>query len=491
MKFKRTLAALLALLMTGSALASCSDNGNSAAETTQAQAQETTAPVETTTAKLTPDIPALDFKGAEFLILTSGETDTNGVDWVTYDVYAEEENGDPINDAVYARNMFIAETYNAIIKEKKSETSTLADSQKVILAGEHVYDAVISNLGSCSTLAQSGQTLNLYDIPHIDLEQPWWDGNLVKNLSIANKVYFATGDITVIDNDAIWVLMFNKDMYNDYGFDSIYELVENDKWVIDKFIETAHAAKSDLNGDGKMALDDDRFGLTTSAWTVMSVLYGSGISITTKNKDDIPEFAFDLDRATAVGDKLGALMASDTTFLSGGDITPAMIRTLFEEGRALFYGEVLQCMQRMRSSDTDFGLVPWPKFTETQENFGTVCIATAAKAVTVPITQPDTEMTGAVLEAMAAESMYVLTPVYYEVALKEKYMRDSESVRMLDLILENVRVDVGFTYNWNSIVGSIYNSIKVNDGQLVSVVESIKPSFEASMKAAIDKYLEN
>ena len=108
MNIKRTLAALLALLMTTAALASCSDSGNAPAETTAADT--TTAAVETTTAEIMPDLPDKDFGGRDFMFLTSGSADTNGVDWESYDFYAEAENGDVINDAVYERNMYISET---------------------------------------------------------------------------------------------------------------------------------------------------------------------------------------------------------------------------------------------------------------------------------------------------------------------------------------------------------------------------------------------
>ena len=64
----------------------------------------------------------------------------------------------------------------------------------------------------------------------------------------------------------------------------------------------------------------------------------------------------------------------------------------------------------------------------------------------VPMTTSDPERTGIVLEAMAAESMYTVTPAYYDVALKGKYARDEESLDMLDIILESRCYDLGWFY---------------------------------------------
>ena len=52
------------------------------------------------------------------------------------------------------------------------------------------------------------------------------------------------------------------------------------------------------------------------------------------------------------------------------------------------------------------------------------------------------------VEALAAESMYTLTPAYYDIALERKYMRDEESREMLDIILSSRIVDLDIIFNW-------------------------------------------
>ena len=103
-------AVLLALPMTG-----CSESKTNADEETAASvvtpaASDETVPVEEEEpAEILPDIPELDFNGEDFTFLTNGASDDCGSDWITYDVTAEELNGEVINDAVYERNEGLVE----------------------------------------------------------------------------------------------------------------------------------------------------------------------------------------------------------------------------------------------------------------------------------------------------------------------------------------------------------------------------------------------
>ena len=108
---KKLLLVLITLSMLLPSLASCSekpvdettaDTAASAAESDVSTISETE--TEADSEELLPDIPKLNFEGRTFTILTSGLNDTNGKDWITYDVYAESINGEPINDAVFERN---------------------------------------------------------------------------------------------------------------------------------------------------------------------------------------------------------------------------------------------------------------------------------------------------------------------------------------------------------------------------------------------------
>jgi hypothetical protein len=66
------------------------------------------------------------------------------------------------------------------------------------------------------------------------------------------------------------------------------------------------------------------------------------------------------------------------------------------------------------------------------------------------------------LEAMSAEGYKKIIPGYYEVALKQKFTYDDESVQILELINKVRILDFAFVYcnNFNGIVNELLNPTK-------------------------------
>ncbi|MBR4961663.1 MAG: hypothetical protein IKY52_12275, partial [Clostridia bacterium] len=340
-------------------------------------------------------------------------------------------------------------------------------------------------------LAQAGYTMSMYDLPYIDLTKPWWDQGCTEDLTLMGNIYFATGDITVIDNDATWVLMFNKQLYEDNGFDNIYERVLDNNWYYDDMLEMMSAAALDVNGDGKMLHADDIFGFATSDDSGQGLFYASGEKLVYKDGDGMPYLCTNAERMSGVVELAGKLMSDKKVTINTSVVgTSDGLRQLFEEGRALFFGEVMQCIIRMRESETAFGLIPWPKYDEDQENYHHFVHGTAGKVVTVTVSVKDQEMSGAIVEAMAAKSMYTLTPAYYDVAITRKYMRDEESIEMLDIILQDRRYDLGYIYNWGNLYSNIRTIIVGGKDTFASTWEKGEKSFNTAMEKTLQKYEE-
>ena len=486
---KHTLVTLfLALVTLLPTLISCASGGGT--ETTSASNTDTTATTtaqETEETELMPDIPDLDFGGEEFMFLTSDENDDNGSDWMTYDVWVENTTGDVINDAVFERNLYLEDTYNIKMAEFQGVTDTLA--KKDVSAGTGEYDAVMTNIVDAAAMAQEGYTISMYDLPYIDLTKPWWDQGCSKDLELYGEIYFATGDITVIDNDATWVLMFNKQIYEDNGFDNIYDRVKEYDWFYDDMLEMMSAAALDVNGDGKMAHADDIFGFATSDDSGQGLFYASGEKLVYRDADGSPYLCTAPERMSGVVEKAGQMMSDKSiTVLTSVVGTSDGLRHLFEEGRALFFGEVMQCITRMRESETDFGLVPWPRYDESQENYCHFVHGTAGKVVTVTSAVQNQEMSGAIVEAMAAKSKYTLTPAYYDVAITRKSMRDEESIEMLDIILQDRRYDLGYIYNWGNMYSNIRSIIIGGKDTFASTWEKGAAAFDTAMEKTMAKY---
>lgn len=483
------LAAIMMLQFT--ACAESENSAEDAAENTAQQTQTTDEVVveEEEEVELQPDIPELDFGGNTFTWLTSGSVDDNGVDWVTYDVWVEELTGDVINDAVFDRNIWLEDKYNVKMAENKTNSTTYGDIQIAAKAGSAGFNAAFTGFARVASLCQSGYLYNMYDLPYIDLSKPWWDQRAIEDLTIYGDVYGATGDITVIDNDATWVLMFNKQMILDYNLDDPYTLVREDTWSYDKFYEMISVPAADLNGDGKLTPQNDQYGFITTGDSCQGLFYASGEKISKRDDDGIPALVENIDRLTAVVEKAGMIMRSED-YIYVNDWTSYgtdNIRFAFQEGRGLFYGEVMQCITRMRESDTDFGLVPWPKFDESQSGYYNFVHSTAGKMVCIPVCEQNTEMAGAIVEATAAKSKYTLTVAYYDVALTYKYMRDQESTEMLDIILESRCFDPAYIYDWGGLYSTVRGIIYNGGEGLSSKWNSMTKVYNKSANKTLDK----
>ena len=113
----RITAALLTSILLLSALISCGEKtGPIISESTSGTGETTAAAAET---ELAPDLPDKNYDGGVINFLVRSEK-FNWY-WCSKEIYAEKENGEVINDAVFARNIQIEDKYNCRITEYRSD----------------------------------------------------------------------------------------------------------------------------------------------------------------------------------------------------------------------------------------------------------------------------------------------------------------------------------------------------------------------------------
>ena len=75
---------------------------------------------------------------------------------------------------------------------------------------------------------------------------------------------------------------------------------------------------------------------------------------------------------------------------------------MFCDGKALFTDSSCFQISLTRDAATDFGIIPYPKYDETQDKY--YSRIEGCELFGVPLTNTDPEMTAVILEAMACES---------------------------------------------------------------------------------------
>ena len=132
----------------------------------------------------------------------------------------------------------------------------------------------------------------------------------------------------------------------------------------------------------------------------------------------------------------------------------------------------------MRDLKFDWGVIPYPKYDESQEKYHTRA-SSGMEVFQIPVTSSGREDVGAVLEALSSEGYKSLTPAYYETALKVKYTNGDKTSEMLDLIKDSASIE--FALVFASAVGAPTDQFKnavgnsSNKGGWASTVASLKP----------------
>lgn len=485
----RILAAMLVLLSVGGTLASCGGSTTDPAETRDVNTSATEAVTEADPAAVY-GLVSEDFGGAEFNFFVTGSNADCGAAWESFDIFAESVTGDIVVDAVFERNAWVEDTYNVKITEYKPTTDTAADAMRnAVAAGDTAGDALVESFERLCSLAMNGTLLDMAAISDLKLDSKWWDQGAIDGVSIGGHVYMATGDLLIVDNDATWVLMFNKEMAKELDYD-FYTMIDENRWLFEDFFTVARDTSMDLNGDGKMKIDDDRYGLVTAYNTPEALITAAGLTLSTKDANDIPVMETDLEKLSAVIATAGEFYA-DKNVVYGSDYQKAA--DAFVGGRGMFYGEVLQCVTRMRESKTDFGMIPWPKYEAAQENYYSFIIPAAGHAVALPATLTDTHMAAVLLDAMSAKSMDTLTVAYYDKALTQKYMRDEISIRMLDMILGSRIFDQShfYMYGWGDMYSKMAGNLQNGRDLTASTWEKNIAKAQAELEATIAAFEEN
>ena len=165
---------------------------------------------------------------------------------------------------------------------------------------------------------------------------------------------------------------------------------------------------------------------------------------------------------------IGALEKMEALFFSGNDsalmVSSGDLQKIFQEDRALIFAHDLRTSAKLRDMETDYGIVPYPKYDAQQEKY----YSTATDIFSLmlfPSTVSDLDFVGCVTEAMCAVSSAKVIPAYYDIALKDKYNRDVQSAEMLDIIRDSLIFDVGYLNSFAlSTAGHLFGQL-VREGR--------------------------
>ena len=483
---------VLALLLAGSAFASCgktngdtvktdNTNGNSGETKTDGEVGDEVKETDSETFDLPEDV-RFDGETFNLYIAHSG---------AKRDYIAQEETGALINDAVYARNEmtkdrlgidlnFVVSTLTTSGADQNTEKEKISS---LILAGDTTYDAYINVQHSgMPGLINEGMFIDWHELPYINFDKAWWYSNVERDICFGGKVFCMTGDYNLRSFSNTECLAFNKTMLDELELDYPYQFVFDGTWTHDKFVEYINAATKDLNGDGLIDADNDRYGYGGWGWESLPAAYaGYGGETLKKDDNNMPVLNIYSVQQNNVIDKLievfnmPGVLCEYTTW--GVD------DKMFEEGRLLFNDSFLESIPGMRNFEDEIGFIPYPKLNEEQTDYySRTANISCLTYIPVTLTEDRYGLVGATLETMAYFSHTEVLPKYFDTLLTVQSTRDVESEQMIPIIKNSARfMDQAIGFSFSDMVKSGQNT-------LASYWASNKTSFEEKLATLTKTY---
>lgn len=483
---KRTISLILFSAILSGTLAGCGSETVIDSETTD----------ETTTAEVTTeagyDYPDVDYSGYEFRILN---IDGFYNCYVKTDV--SEQTGETVDDAVYRRNRKVEEKLGIKISEI-AETFTSWDDrmkpgtrlQQAVMSDDDEFDCAYVSMSANAGIITGGYVLDLKTVPELNLDEEWWDTELNSELELDGKLFCATSPLQLTSLDLSWVLLFNKKMLDNNKLEMPYNLVRDGKWTMDRMNEYVSAI-ANLNGDDSFAFKEDGkavYGIAAHNTSTYLFLLAGDNKLVGNDKSGKLVFFGGNEKLYGTVEKAAKLLNTDNgnAIFGDNDFDPGSYYYMFSNERAAFVTTELKGTQVMRPFDIEFGILPTPKYDESQENYVTYASENVFR-LCIPANAKDQSRTGTILDALSYESKYEVLPLYYNQTICQKGLRDDDSIEMLSYISDARMTEVGLIFGiTTSLVNNLKTAIKNGGENAASIVASGKDKIESGITDLLD-----
>lgn len=364
----------------------------------------------------------------------------------------EDKVGDNVvNKAIFSRWQTVEERLNVEINwvakdgqwnNNRNEFFKLVESTS---ANGDAFDAIVAYNLFPGALASKGLLQNLGDTKYIDLTAPWWPQAYVREALVNDTVFGLVENSSVPTLCNLHGVFFNNDLVEAYQLKSPYDFVKEDTWTFDNMMELVKGVGHDLNNNGTKD-SNDFFGVVTGTQAKIETwFFAMGYRYSQRGVEGVPELV--MNNASVMTEWIDRFNAATSTddFLI---YDPTHTKAFFEE-RAILYMSSIQLVDRAieKSIDMDYGVVPVPKGSDSQEHYISN-VANHHVAWSVPIAAEDLTESSALIECMASESYRQVAPVYFDTCVKLRYAPDERLMDMYDLIRDSITFDFCQTYSF-------------------------------------------
>ncbi len=473
----RLTAILLLMIMAITVFASCKKEEN----------QNNQNPIDATSEE-NPNIPAKDYGGYEFKFICQPYATDNA--YSTKYMVAESEDGTVLNDAVFRRNSVLEQKYNIKIGQTRVE-DLVNTVRSQVMSGIPEFDLIIGSATDLATLARENALLDLNTVDRFDMTKSYWDSNAAEQLKIGDKLFFTNCDLNA--QEIAFVVYFNKYLVEEYGLENPYELMEKNEWTIDKWAEMVKSISKDTVGDG-IQTEDDIYGTLYEYHNTRMMAYGIGVRATTNNAEGLPIVTLldNKDKITSLYTKVKDVFSNTEVSWCINDMSSSdthgyidkydYARSLFCQNHYLFHYEGTNIIHQFASMEKEFGILPFPKYDQNQENYYSMYPYFCAMVAIPNVSDAEwLERTANIVEDMNYYSSIILEPAWYETLLARRYTRDSESEANLEIIKQGRVYDIGAYFDFGGIITKVMDMDVRSSDNISRQYERSKKTIQTSI----------
>ncbi len=385
----------------------------------------------------------------------------NVLSWIPSNVkeYVEvnEATLDAIDQSIYLRNLQTLDRLNLKMNWKEIAGNAAAPEyiNEATIANQSggEYDMYVCYSNFASSLMMNGVLRNLLEYEYLDFSHPWWPQEMLNDCTIADKLYFCTGDISTNLVFMTSAVFFNKTLASEYkvdelvkqsyGSDGLYDLVKDGKWTYEALMTLSANTYADKDQDGKKSLGD---------------IYGFGTYGTL-----IDNFYYGADQKTVVAKDGGFALSSDFTNTDRvTNILTEVGRFLLYSGDAMFYEGFEPARDSFAASlnlfslapashayvthfKTDglkYGVLPVPKYEAEQDKYYSVH-SFPYSMYGISSATDKAEMTSAYIQVLGEESYNTSRVTIIENTLQLRYADDMSDSEMWQIVIDSQCFDLG------------------------------------------------
>ena len=420
-------------------------------------------------------------------------------------VEEEEREQDAISYAVYNRNSKIEAEYNCKIRQVSSDGSQIEHLVASYANGDG-YDLTIISAKPAAQAATRNLLRNIKEMKHVDLTNPSFDQNSINELSVADKLYFLSGDMNVSTLEIAGLSVVNMDFYADL-VDSIVELFEGDadyanvynlvtakKWTMETMMKIATMANIDFDtsdGSDLSVVDKgDTIGYHQYFYSTLWYFYASGGRITTKNEDGLPELTIQSERnqnlANYIYDHLNHVISAPWIPRANS----ATLNNNFLTGQVLFMDCALfeVRIEIYPRSEFEYGILPCPLYEEGEDYHSVAYFNNWAHLWAIPCMTANEEYAERMLQIMAVYSSLEDSTMhaYYDRTVYLNAAPDNGSRQVMDVIRQSIVYDIALLYDWGGLEKMLeslsFESYNPYGGAVSGIEAAVNPMIEETIE---------